>query len=477
MNTTILEPFLNRSLALAIPPRLSRRAGASMNLITILKRRKFVSKKKNNTYEVDISKLHDGKVYKNYKAFVLDLGWKYYRSKTAAGQAQKKQLDAVCRWGYECDEAGRKISNKVIIHEVYKEAKQVVDKRKYREGELLSRLVGRAILECIQNGSLLTLAEQPHLEPQSDFAYRDIYLTQGSLYVRTGLVNPSYVVSKHNRLELAKQENVSMARVNDFFACNQVYLKRILGQALAQLKNRRLVDHLETFCLVLKEADVNTFTIEQLHEKSSVDIHVKEKRVFANDHQRSFIFACEANVLKKYGYQNFSDVYSCSFDERDAFFKEIVSVIRQEAKDHPSEEIQSLSSLQYYYSALKLTFVPRLVEQEVKEYGKLTVDEKEILSGCLADHLYEQFEAIGEGDTKEKVNQVNLKRIQDNAKNRHQRAKKNQSKKDLMYQRMNEDYVAEMMKLSGDVISLDSEFKIQAKLTKSEVINLNFKQK
>ena len=46
-----------------------------------------------------------------------------------------------------------------------------------------------------------------------------------------------------------------------------------------------------------------------------------------------------------------------------------------------------------------------------------------------------------------------------------------------MYQRMNEDYVAEMMKLSGDVISLDSEFKIQAKLTKSEVINLNFKQK
>ena len=113
----------------------------------------------------------------------------------------------------------------------------------------------------------------------------------------------------------------------------------------------------------------------------------------------------------------------------------------------------------------------------MKEYGKLTEDEKEILSGCLADHLYEQFETIGEGDTKEKVNQVNLKRIQDNAKNRHQRAKKNQSKKDLMYQRMNEDYVAEMMKLSGDVISLDSEFKIQAKLTKSEVINLNFKQK
>ena len=437
----------------------------------------LTTKTKTNPHPVNLDELWNGRVFKNYRDLARMMGWKVYSKGGASINAQFKELSRVCDWTRDVDENGKKRSNRIIINEVYKEAKQVVDKRKYREGELLSRLVGRSILECIQNGSLLTLAEQPHLEPQSDFAYRDIYLTQGSLYVRTGLVNPSYVVSKHNRLELAKQENVSMARVNDFFACNQVYLKRILGQALAQLKNRRLVDHLETFCLVLKEADVNTFTIEQLHEKSSVDIHVKEKRVFANDHQRSFIFACEANVLKKYGYQNFSDVYSCSFDERDAFFKEIVSVIRQEAKDHPSEEIQSLSSLQYYYSALKLTFVPRLVEQEVKEYGKLTEDEKEILSGCLADHLYEQFEAIGEGNTKEKVNQVNLKRIQDNAKNRHQRAKKNQSKKDLMYQRMNEDYVAEMMKLSGDVISLESEFKIQAKLTKSEVINLNFKQK
>ena len=436
-----------------------------------------MSKKKNNTYEVDVSKLYDGKVYKNYKALVTEQGWKYNRPASKPGQAQKKQLDAVCRWGYECDESGRKISNKVIVHEVYKEGKIVVDKRKYREGELLNRLVGRAILESITNGSLLTVAEQPDVleTTTSQFTYRDIYLTQGSLYVRTGLVNPSYLLGKTNRLDLSKQQNVSMERINDFFACNQVYLKRILGQALAQLKNQRLVDHLETFCLVLKEADINTFTIEQLKERTSVDIQVREKRVFANDNQRAFIFVCEANVLKKYGYQNFSDVYSRSFDERDAFFKEIVSVIRQESKTHPSEEIQMLSSLQYYYSALKLTFIPQMVEQEVVEYGKLSPDEKEVLRDCLADHLLEQFEAIGEGDTKEQVNQVNLKRIQDNAKSRHQRAKRNQSKKDLMYQRMNEDYVGEMQKLTEGVVSLNSEFKMEAKLTRSEVVNLSFK--
>ena len=40
---------------------------------------------------------------------------------------------------------------------------------------------------------------------------------------------------------------------------------------------------------------------------------------------------------------------------------------------------------------------------------------------------------------------------------------------------MNEDYVGEMQKLTEGVVSLNSDFKMEAKLTRSEVVNLSFK--
>lgn len=83
------------------------------------------------TYIVNTELLYSGQVFKNYKELVTTLGWKYHKSKGNAATAQQKVLDSVCNWSPDIDrETGKKLSNRIFIHEVYDEPREVVDLRK-----------------------------------------------------------------------------------------------------------------------------------------------------------------------------------------------------------------------------------------------------------------------------------------------------------------------------------------------------------
>lgn len=88
-------------------------------------------KYKQSTYIADSALLYKGQVFKNFKELVAVLGWKYQKSKSNASIAQHKALSAVCRWSFDIDdETGKKLSNRVLIHEVYSEPRGIVDLRK-----------------------------------------------------------------------------------------------------------------------------------------------------------------------------------------------------------------------------------------------------------------------------------------------------------------------------------------------------------
>lgn len=80
-------------------------------------------------HPVNVGLLSDGKVYKNYSALAKEMGWTIYKSDSNGQKAQFKRLSEVCRWSKDLDENGKRLSNKIIIHEVYEKPIPSVDKR------------------------------------------------------------------------------------------------------------------------------------------------------------------------------------------------------------------------------------------------------------------------------------------------------------------------------------------------------------
>ena len=81
-------------------------------------------------YKVNLDVLSDGKVFKNYKELARAMGWKPASGINNTYHAQMKQLSSVCRWRKDVDSNGKKLSNKIIIEEVYQAPLPIVDKRK-----------------------------------------------------------------------------------------------------------------------------------------------------------------------------------------------------------------------------------------------------------------------------------------------------------------------------------------------------------
>lgn len=53
----------------------------------------------NGKNAVDVSKLFNGKEYKNYSELAKEMGWRLYKSGSNGQNLQFKRLSEVCRWG------------------------------------------------------------------------------------------------------------------------------------------------------------------------------------------------------------------------------------------------------------------------------------------------------------------------------------------------------------------------------------------
>ena len=81
-------------------------------------------------YPINMNELWNGRVFKNYRDLCRQMNWKTYKSSSNGSLAQLKVLSTVCKWQKDVDENGKKLSNKIIIEEVYDEPLPIPDKRK-----------------------------------------------------------------------------------------------------------------------------------------------------------------------------------------------------------------------------------------------------------------------------------------------------------------------------------------------------------
>ena len=81
-------------------------------------------------YPINMDELWDGRVFKNYKDLCHQMNWKSYKLSSNGALAQLKVLSTVCKWRKDVDENGKKLSNKIIIEEVYNKPLPFPDKRK-----------------------------------------------------------------------------------------------------------------------------------------------------------------------------------------------------------------------------------------------------------------------------------------------------------------------------------------------------------
>ena len=145
--------------------------------------------------EVDPSILSNEVSFKNYRDLCRQMNWRVYSVGSQSYIAQFKALSSVCKWRKDVDENGKKLSNKIIIEEVYQMAKSVPDKRRTSEKTYLTRLVSRRILDIIDENQKLHNAEYHGF-------HNSLYLTMGSLYAQIGLVNEAYMDGLKNQKKL-----------------------------------------------------------------------------------------------------------------------------------------------------------------------------------------------------------------------------------------------------------------------------------
>ena len=418
----------------------------------------------NEIQPLNVELLSNGKVYKNYSALAKEFGWTVQKADSNGQKAQFKRLSEVCRWSRDVDENGKRLSNKIIIHEVYDKKRVMVDKRKNNSNTVLTRLVARSILEVLADYN------RNHPLEDEDFANtQKMVITLGGLYCRIGLVNDNYMKGRHRQYELSTLLNLPVQHVNDFYACVHDSLKHTLYKALDELHNQRLVYYRKTRRLVFKSLTLEQRDLDILHESGLIQMDLVRESSFADSAQEDFIFTTEREVLTSYGLNSINDIYTKDRKTRERFFKDVVSRVKEKALFHCFPSIQQLSELDYYYNALELSFYSPFVEGEVTN-KQLTLEEREQIQAFVEEDPIRDFLKIGGVNVKADINRTHLERVKKNAENRHQKALKGESARDKRFKRVDEDYVDHIESLAGAVIDRNSCFKMKQDTSDGRIV-------
>lgn len=421
--------------------------------------------KKREPYVVDTTLLHDGQVFKNYKQLVNLFGWKYYPPTSATTIAQRKALTAACEWSFDVDENGKKLSNRVLIHRVYPQKRLVVDKRKTSDRALLGRLISRSILEV--------LSAYNRENPKSDESMSDsqkMYITYGGLYSKIGLVNENYLKGKHQQQEVSTLLELPLQHVYDFYSCTQDNMKDTLQRSLNDLYRQRLVRHRHTKRLVFKSIALTDTNLKGLSDQYTLRAEVMSSSMYATEEQDGFIFHAERQTLAKYGLRNLSDIYHLSRARRQEFFDDVLSYIHLNCSFSKNESVRMLEELDYYYSALELSFYSPFVDQAVKMEKKMSREDRQEVLDYVSHELIQQFLSVGGTDYVEAINQEQLRRTRKNASNRHSKAKRSPSTTDERMNRASDLYLDSIDRLSSAMMDRRSSFEMERSNTRTKKI-------
>lgn len=395
--------------------------------------------------EVTLSVLSNGKVFKNYRDLCQHMNWRVYSAGSKSYIAQFKALSSVCNWRKDVDENGKKLSNKIIIEEVYAFKKATPDKRKTSDKSYLTRLVSRRILDVIDENQKLHKAEYHGFQ-------NCLYLTMGSLYAQIGLVNETYAEGMKNQKSLSHELGCPVEHVNDFYNCVSANLKKTVDAALKRLYNQRLVYSVYTKRLVLRDDDA--IPVEANVEGTVIVGEMMSDEMNATERQRKFIFECEHQALRQYGLYNLPDVYTRDSRFRKRFFEQVVKNVNEKAEQHDpfDYEIYVLRRLKSYYNVLELSYTEEYINREINRLGEMSQEEREVLRGFVDLDALEECLTPFHPETRQMINQEHMNRLALNAKQRHQKAIRNQTERDEKYQRSLHTYSENMGRIAEKVI-------------------------
>ena len=412
----------------------------------------FNSEKEVSTYakntDVNEASLSNNKVFKNYRDLCNHMNWRIYSVGSKSYQAQFKALSAVCRWRKDVDGNGKKLSNKIIIEEVYSMKKTTPDKRRTGDKSYLTRLVSRRILDIID--------ENHKMQNTEHHGFQDsLYLTMGSLYAQIGLVNHAYMDGLKNQASLATELDCPVEHVNDFYNCVSANLKKTVDTALKRLHGQRLVYSVYTKRLILGDDEAGTEKVELVATSDGVIVNTQlvMDEIYATERQRKFIFNCEHIALRQYGLNNLGELYMRDSKFRRVFFNTVVNIVKERAERDPFDyELYVLRRLKQYYNVLELSYSDDAIYYEINRLGEMSQEERELLQEFVDFEALEEYLTPYHEETQSMINQEHLNRLTQNAKQRHQKAVRQANDRDSRYQRLSTDYSTNMGRIAEKVI-------------------------
>lgn len=314
---------------------------------------------------MNIKNLSEGQIIKNYKELCELLEIKVVTSNSK--KAQFKELERYISYDKE--------GNKFIIKEIYDNAKNKIDLRKEGLNSDLSLdiqiLILDLLLQDINDGTL--------------------FLPVSTLLFNLSMVNRNYTVCRSLIPNLSDFLNINEKFIYEFYNNTHGTLRSNLETALNQLRRKSLIhwEKVKTICCQNVEVETTATGAIKIINNNEINYNiVKQYGIPATEKQIKIILKVERMILKKLGFKDKQEVLIKNK------WNEFISSV--------NKILYETENILFYYDSYKIVFNKEDIQEE-KYY--LENDYRE--------------------ETKEKLNNKVIDKLETNINNRHEKSLKN----------------------------------------------------
>ena len=292
-----------------------------------------------------IENLSKGLVAKNYKELCTLLG-----IEPCAGNSKKSQLKELERFiSYH------KEGNKFIVDEIYTNAKEKEDLRKYNGGDNNS-------IEYIKNIEVLIL----NLLAEENSG--KIFLSKYKLLNKLKMINENYSYGKTRIPKLSKLMNIDTDNIYEFYTTTDDVLIRNLEKALNNLASKCLISWCKQKTVCEANQDSRSY-IEEIHRKDEYDedVYTYKSQLFlshreATDEETIMILGFEKDTLNEMELKTKQDVI------KNKLWNEFKFKVKQKLLN---------KNIVYYYDSYKILYKEDHVIEEITELCDLLLSKSD----------------------------------------------------------------------------------------------------
>lgn len=295
---------------------------------------------------MQISKLHQGMILKNYKALCEVLEIEPKKSGSNSYKAQFKELERYVKYHKE--------GQKIIIDEILSEVKAKMDNRANNKGG--NNVIYANDIEVLLMDTLIQTTDQQKELGRVGFS-------KSYLYLRLGLVNDNYKPTSDKVLQLSDALNVPYQAINECYNTTNGKLWNTVKSGLNAMRNKALINWDFGYNMVFKKdiTDIKSYVNDSIRVASIDD--------------RELIRSCELRALKEMNIPTKTKVFTTKkWNE----FKELVTEYIQEI--YPD--------LLHYYESVVIYFKPEeIMEAFMQLDNKNLYEIKQNLNGNISSGL------------------------------------------------------------------------------------------